>query len=327
MISEQMSMPRVSVVIPAFNRAKFIEASVRSALDQTYAPLEVIVVDDGSTDETVALTERLARQDRRVRCVRQPTNGGPATARNRGVLLAEGDAIGFLDSDDLWEKDFLEGACAFLNDQPHLGMVFGEMTIVASDGHIINPEVIWGGYRVHEFVRPVGESQERYIFTVSERESVLHRYFLAIQATVIHRSVALKIPFNESLAFRGVEDVDFLIRLGLAGIRFGFLRRVACRQTIHEQNLLSNGSNRLKFDKGWALVWGSALDDPSLTHREARLVRRQLAQHLFSIGYAHAERREMLPALSAYARSFRAMPSWRAAFGAPKLVLKQLMPR
>jgi glycosyltransferase involved in cell wall biosynthesis len=91
-------MPNVSVVIPAYNAAAFIADTVRSVLDQTYQDLEVIVVDDGSTDRTV---ECLQAFGNRIR-VHQQANGGVARARHAGVQLASGAWIAFLDADDLW---------------------------------------------------------------------------------------------------------------------------------------------------------------------------------------------------------------------------------
>lgn len=93
----------VSVIIPTYNRAQTIERSVQSALNQTYPEIEVIVVDDGSTDGT---SEVLAGLQGPVRSVRQP-NAGPSAARNRGVAEARGSIIAFLDSDDVWLPDKL----------------------------------------------------------------------------------------------------------------------------------------------------------------------------------------------------------------------------
>ena len=90
----------ISVVIPAYNRARTIERSIRSVLDQTFRDIEVIVVDDCSTDDTEGIVTRIG--DERVRYDRLPVNSGACVARNRGVELAKGDYIAFQDSDDEW---------------------------------------------------------------------------------------------------------------------------------------------------------------------------------------------------------------------------------
>jgi succinoglycan biosynthesis protein ExoO len=97
----------VSVVIPAYNVAACIERAVRSALDQSLPPAEVIVVDDRSTDATCDLVLRLGESDRRIMLVRQPANKGPAAARNAGIRSAKGDWIAILDADDAFLPDRL----------------------------------------------------------------------------------------------------------------------------------------------------------------------------------------------------------------------------
>ncbi|MDX1530668.1 MAG: glycosyltransferase family 2 protein [Rhodothermales bacterium] len=97
----------VSVVVPAYNAAAHLRPTLASALAQTYAALEVLVVNDGSTDETVALVEAFAAEDERVRLLHQP-NRGVAAARNLGILHAEGDYIAPLDADDLWHPRKIE---------------------------------------------------------------------------------------------------------------------------------------------------------------------------------------------------------------------------
>lgn len=94
----------VSVVIPVYNRADWIAGAVESALEQTLSPCEVIVVDDGSTDQTSAVCRKMEDQ---IRYVRQ-SNQGVSAARNRGARLANGEWIAFLDSDDRWKPDKLE---------------------------------------------------------------------------------------------------------------------------------------------------------------------------------------------------------------------------
>ena len=106
-------MPKVSIVIPAYNCAATLERAVRSALNQTLSDVEVIVVDDGSRDPTPALARKLAAREPRVRLL-QRDNGGPAAARNTGIRDARADWIVILDSDDTLPPDSIErqlGAC------------------------------------------------------------------------------------------------------------------------------------------------------------------------------------------------------------------------
>ena len=99
-------LPLVGVVVPTYNRADVLPRALQSALRQTYEALEVIVVDDGSTDDTEAVVAAL--DDPRVRYVLQPRNAGVSAARNRGIREARGEFIAFLDSDDEWFPDKIE---------------------------------------------------------------------------------------------------------------------------------------------------------------------------------------------------------------------------
>jgi succinoglycan biosynthesis protein ExoO len=97
----------VSVVIPAYNVALCVERAIRSALDQSLQPVEVIVVDDGSADSTCDVVSRLAKDDSRIKLLKQPVNKGPGAARNIGFEAAEGDWIAILDADDAFLRDRL----------------------------------------------------------------------------------------------------------------------------------------------------------------------------------------------------------------------------
>jgi len=100
--------PPVSVVIPARNRGRLIERAVRSVLDQTHQDFEVIVVDDGSTDDTGSVVLALAARDQRIRYLRHDTSRGAQAARNSGIRAAQRRWIAFLDSDDQWLPESLE---------------------------------------------------------------------------------------------------------------------------------------------------------------------------------------------------------------------------
>lgn len=112
--------PLVTVVIPVHNCEGYLEEAIESVLGQTYRPVELIIVDDGSTDGSGAV----ARRFRTLRYCRQP-HAGQSAARNRGVALAQGSYLAFLDADDVWVVDKLARQMAAFDADPNLSMVFG----------------------------------------------------------------------------------------------------------------------------------------------------------------------------------------------------------
>lgn len=108
MLHKRQNVNLVSVVIPAYNREKFIKSAIQSVLSQTFQNFEIIVIDDGSVDNTFKIVSLLAERDNRIRCIQHETNNGAQVARKKGVDLANGEFIAFLDSDDEWYADKLQ---------------------------------------------------------------------------------------------------------------------------------------------------------------------------------------------------------------------------
>jgi glycosyltransferase involved in cell wall biosynthesis len=122
-------MPRVTAAIVTHNRARYLPRAIKSVLAQTCGDLEVIVVDDGSTDETQAALEPYAD---RIRYVRRE-HKGKAEARNTAVQLAQGELIAFCDSDDCWHPDRIERQLRVLDRRPDAGMVHGHIALIDGD--------------------------------------------------------------------------------------------------------------------------------------------------------------------------------------------------
>lgn len=122
---------QLSVVVPSYNTAAFIAQTLRSILDQTMSDLEVIVVDDGSRDDSLAVLD--AMRDARVTVVEQP-NRGLAGARNTGILLARAEMIGFCDADDVWYPRKAERHLALMDTDPRLGLTFSFSEYLAENG-------------------------------------------------------------------------------------------------------------------------------------------------------------------------------------------------
>jgi GT2 family glycosyltransferase len=225
-----MSMGKVSVVIPTYNRAYCLPATLQSLQRQTYSNWEAVVVDDGSTDDTAALIERLRAQDPRIKYLSQ-RNAGVSAARNAGLRSAEGDWIGFLDSDDAWEPWKLAAQVACFEQLPDVGMVWTDMNAVDDHGTLVSSRYLrkmysaysrfgdrpmFAGERAFSEFAPSVAQQDASLATATVRWGDL--YSAMIFGSLVHTSTALLSRkrllavgfFNET--FRTGEDYDFHLR-------------------------------------------------------------------------------------------------------------------
>ncbi len=180
---------RVSVVIPTFNSGPLVVEAVASVLAQSRPVHEVIVVDDGSTDDTV---ERIARFGQRIRYIPK-VNGGVSSARNRGMGEATGDLIAFLDADDVWHPQKIEIQVAILVAHPLLGLI-GTPLYDWPGNH---PPIAAGPLPTIEIIR---------------LDDLIVRNSL-VTSTILARTDALRAAGEFDLALRGPEDHDFWIRV------------------------------------------------------------------------------------------------------------------
>lgn len=206
-------MASVSVIVPVYNGAAFVTDAIDSALAQTHTDVEVIAIDDGSTDDTPAA---LARFGARIRVHRQ-SNRGLAAARNRGLELSTGGLVALLDADDVWEAAFLEHAVARLaTAEASMVGVFSGWVLADPSGRTLphTRTIRRGTLTVRDFLR-------RCPFPPS---------------TVVVRRAAVRAAgdFDESL--RATEDWDLWLRLTGSGGTFGALDQCLCRYRVHEQN-------------------------------------------------------------------------------------------
>lgn len=130
------TLPRVSAVIPVFNGERFVAEALDSVLGQEYPALELIVVDDGSTDGTAAVLDRYGDRIRRFR----QSNAGSGAARNRGLRLATGEYLAFLDSDDRWLPGRLQKQVDVLMSQPHVQLVWGFVREFSDPENLLPPD-------------------------------------------------------------------------------------------------------------------------------------------------------------------------------------------
>lgn len=186
----------VSVIIPCFNAARFVGKTIESVLAQTYSNLELIVVDDKSTDESAAIVESYGQVDARVRLIRMPINAGaPAAPRNAGVVAAQGEWVAFLDADDLWHPRKLESQMQALNAYGALMCSTQMKDFRREDQVVLEPP-------------PPSPRVER----ITLRQQLL-KYRTPTSSIVAYRDLMLRHPFNEDLAYKAREDTDCFIRV------------------------------------------------------------------------------------------------------------------
>lgn len=217
--------PLVSVVIPCYNAAKTLAATLESVLAQSYRPIEVIVVDDGSSDGSVALARSFAP---RVTVVVQK-NGGPASARNEGIRQCRGEYIAFLDADDLWlpEKLAVQVPVAAAFGKPAL--VFSAVERVREDGEIHLKRV----------------SPEKLPITYAK---LWHGNSITTSTVLAHAAVFDGCVFDDDSAIQGAEDFDLWLRIA-AQHPVGYIDTALARYHISQQ-----GHSRSNPERSFAAV-------------------------------------------------------------------------
>jgi glycosyltransferase involved in cell wall biosynthesis len=186
--------------MPAYNVEPYVGESIRSALAQTYTDFELIVVDDGSKDGTADVVRQRAREDPRIHLVQQ-ANRGLAGARNSALRAARGAFIALLDSDDLWEPDFLAEQMAILEARP-------DVDIVTGNGWCL------GGAQHGQLARPFPDPRP-----APDLASIIGDEWSVFIMSVFRRHVYTTIgPFDEDM--RSNEDYDFWLRAAFAGCTF-----------------------------------------------------------------------------------------------------------
>ncbi len=196
--------PFVSVIVPVYNGAKFLSEAVASIRRQNYHPLEIIIVDDGSTDETAELVTGLGKD---IRYAYQ-RNSGPAAARNKGLDMARGEIIAFLDVDDLWPPDKLRIQVARLVNDSNLDVVLGRIQFIKLPGA---PEFqIQGPNNTHVNV---------HLGSGAFRKSVFDKVGV----------------FDETLRYS--EDHDWFLRAREQGVSMTIVEQVTLHYRLHGNNM------------------------------------------------------------------------------------------
>ncbi len=233
----------VTVIIPLYNRCKYIEETINSVLNQTYQKVELIVVDDGSTDGSFEIALRLSELNNFV-VITHPNriNKGQSAAINLGLQQSKGEYIAILDSDDLFEVDKLERQVEFLVKNLDVGLVYGLGEAIDENGKLL--------YEI---------GSDYHLKSNSPSEILLDCYFLLPQNALARRNSYEKVGFfNES--YRAAQDHDMLIRLAESA-RVALLTEKVFKYRRHSESISSNGQ-MARWNNGFTILEKAAARYP-----------------------------------------------------------------
>lgn len=200
------SNPLISVIIPAYNAEKYLKEALESIIKQNYDPLEIIFVDDGSTDNTAKIVREFGHN---IIYVYQE-NSGPSVARNTGLKVANGEYITFLDADDFWHDNHLKNLLNCFNKNPNLEVAMGLIQLIL-----------------------LNQDQEGNSFFKEFSRSTAN---VNLAAGLYKKSIFEKVGYFDP-KLRSADDVDFYLRIKEAGIKIEMIDNTSLYYRIHNSNL------------------------------------------------------------------------------------------
>jgi glycosyltransferase involved in cell wall biosynthesis len=337
-----MSDGLVSIIIPTYNRAHCLARAIDSALAQTHGELDVIVIDDGSTDGTRALVHDTYGKDERVRYVHQE-NRGVSAARNHGIRLVKGSYAALLDSDDVWKPYKLDLQLSCLRAFPDAGMVWSDMSAVSTGGEMVAERYLkrfYGTYRLfssddlYDRHRPLAEIAPHLAAEVGAEQAYAGEIYgpmvmgnLVHTSTVLLRRERLEASGFFDEAVRTGEDHEFHLATCRAG-RVAYVDLPTILYEIGAEDALTRAEFNVPMARHFLSTLQRALarDGDRIRRRipEATIdlvladAHRWLGESLLGEGERREARREFLSCLRVDPRQPRIAAFYAASFLSPE---------
>lgn len=293
-----LAPPLVSVVVPAYNCSEFIDETLESLFAQDYPNVEIVVVNDGSTDGTLA---RLSTYAERIRIVDQPNAGAPV-ARNRGMQAARGDFVCFCDADDIWAKTKIGDQVAYLQAHPDVGMVYCDWYVWEPDSQ--------GVFRIPP---DFGQETDRQAIDPALSGWIYHKLLLdcvcLTSSVMFRKSILEQVGEFDPKLWNG-DDYNYWLRTS----RITEIHKLRSRLVLYRILPRSVARTPTSVHYEYEVVqdalarWGGA--GPTGIANEKKTISARLAQMRFSFGYLYLNSDNPLSALNYFAKSIRHRPSW-----------------
>ncbi|MBI5195215.1 MAG: glycosyltransferase [Nitrospirae bacterium] len=223
------NQPLVTIIMPTYNRVAFLEKSILNVLNQTYQNIELIVMDNASTDGSVEILNQVSKCDKRMMYVSEK-DSGEVDATNKGITLASGDIIGFKASDDFYVLDAIEQAVNFLENNSEYCAVSGDALFIDKNGNFLNRGMIT--YR-----GVMDKAHIKHVLMFRQGGFTCHSCFF------VQRNAIAATGYFDPL-FSLTPDFEFCMRLLSNGYKIGCIRKILVHYTIHED------AGAIKYRKG-----------------------------------------------------------------------------
>ncbi len=242
-------MPAISVIIPAYNCELFIREAITSVQTQSFQDFEIVVVNDGSTDQTLSIVESMAKDDQRIKVLSQSNSGKPSVARNVAIKNSTGEFLCFLDGDDVFLPSKFEKEINLFLKYPQVNVVFHDVRFLNENDNSSVDKVSYLG-RVNftetakDYITP---DQDRVYLCKDNYYNFMSAYFASVlvSAVMIRRSclLSLTVWFPENIVIG--EDIDLWFRLALTN-RFAYLDEPLSHYRQHDNSITRDMSIYLK---------------------------------------------------------------------------------
>lgn len=252
-------MPRVSVIIPTYNCERYLGRAIESALKQSYTDHEILIVDDGSTDNTGDLLDRYGSKIRHFR----QSNRGVSAARNLALSHATGEFIAYLDADDMWYPQKLESQVAFLDIQKQCGLVHTEVSVIDEDDHIVH--------------RCFNDETQRFIPQGHCLADMLRRCHIQTLTVLERRECVNRAGlFDERLPI--AQDYQHWIKVALEGFAIGYLPDPLGKYRWRHGSLMGN---QRRFLEDLVVIYESLLEENRIIQNDEGDMLQIVSQELF----------------------------------------------
>ncbi|MFQ6113123.1 MAG: glycosyltransferase [bacterium] len=300
-------MPRVSVIMPLYNGSRFVSAAIQSVRGQSFKDLEILLVDDASTDGTLKKVESHLI-DRRVRLFRNSHNLGIPTTKNKALKKANGQYVAFLDQDDMWLPNKLEMQLRYLEDNDKVGLICSGVCFIDQHGSVIGKKIL--DIKASKLAFPV--------------RRLLLGNFVANSTAVVRRSCFERTGyFNEKL--RGADDYDLWIRIS-ESYQIYYLKRILIKKRLHSTSFSERHIEAMKEDK-LSTIYSAIKRNPNLAGELRHFVSnvyRSSAIKYAVCGHCRQARIHFSHALKSGNRSFAVLGAYFLSFLSPMILSKTI---